>query len=512
MNKKRILFTIALSLVTAILAQTNLVQAANLNQAAGTLPSDEEWSIMAKASIGQNVGHTYLRSAISGGSATDYEKRILAITAIGENPRTFGEENFIAKLETFFDGNQIGDPSLLNDDIFGILALSSAGNLGNITSHSRNYILSHQNSDGGWGFASGVGSDSNTTAMAISALEQTGSIPDSAFRYIDSTKDSSGGYGFVPGTPADGASTAWVITGLNETKRSVPNSATQFLDNLQTSNGSFKWKPSDNSGSTLVTAYAVIALSGKGIPINIVSPPTNPPQPPTQPPQTPPPSSPVTSTRLCVHINYEGGCESFTNNDNDLRDNAIGNDNVSSIQVPAGITVSLFDAINFTGKCESFTTNDADLRDNSIGNDTVSSISIGTPCPVVIPPLPPPPPQPPVPPNPPIPPPPPTSGMVFVTITYPGNKIYVGNVAYSSNTSVIHALESASNQINLVYEIKQTGLGRFVQSIDGYQNSGSNGWQYAVNGNVPDVGANDYILHDSDRVQWFYGAPSSSPY
>jgi hypothetical protein len=503
MTQKRILFTITLGLVTAILSFSNLVSAANLNQAAGTLPSDEEWSIMAKASIGQKVGHDYLRGKINGGSATDYEKRILAITAIGENPRTFGEENFVAKLESFFDGNQIGDASLLNDDIFGILALSSTGSLGNITSQSRNYILSHQNSDGGWGFAASVGSDSNTTAMAIAALEQTGSIPESAFQYLSSTQDSSGGYGFVPGTDADGASTAWVIAGLNTARRNVPANATQFMDSLQTSNGSFKWKPSDNSGSTLVTAYAVIALSGRGIPVNKVSPPIQPPQPPITPP-TP-------AVTLCFHINYEGGCERFTSNDNDLRDNEIGNDNASSIQIPSGMKAAVFDGLNFTGKCEVFNINDPDLRDNTVGNDTISSIAINTSCPSQ--PQPPQPPQPPIPPpQPPQPPITPTTGMVFVTLTYPDNKIFVGNVTYSTNLSALGVMESAANQINLLYQIKETGLGRFVQSINGYQNSGINGWQYAVNGTVPNVGASEYILHDNDRVQWFYGAPNSNPY
>src|SRR5258708_10789386 len=146
---------------------------------------------MARAGIGQNSGQTILRSPISNGSDTDYEKRILAITALDENPRTFGSENFVEKLESFFDGNQIGDSSLLNDDIFGVLALTSAGISNNTVSKSRQFILSHQNSDGGWGVATSVGSDSNTTAMAVAAPFKNERGPHSGFYYITKAQDSS---------------------------------------------------------------------------------------------------------------------------------------------------------------------------------------------------------------------------------------------------------------------------------------------------------------------------------
>jgi hypothetical protein len=405
---KKIFIAGTLGLAIAILVTSNFVSAAaNLNQAVGTLPADEEWSIMARASIQQTSGQSYLKSSISGGVATDYEKRILAITAIGENARTFGSEDFVAKLNSFFDGIQIGDVSLLNDDIFGVLALVSAGISDNTVTATRQFILSHQNSDGGWGYATSVGSDSNTTAMAVSALSRTGGAPNSAFEYLNRSQDSSGGYAFIPNTAADGASTAWVIAGLTTAGKSIPANATSYLESLQTSNGSFKWKPSDSQGSGLVTAYAVIALSGKGIPIKTTGSTTPPTNPPTTPPTTPPANPPTTP--------------------------------------PA---------------------------------------------------------------NPPSTP----SNAVHVTITYPDNKIFVGNVTYSSNLTALAAMISASYQINLLYNVKQTGLGQFVESIDGYKPTGTSGWQYAVNGTVPTQGAADYILHAQDNLQWFYGAANSNPY
>ncbi|OGE92810.1 MAG: hypothetical protein A3K08_02005 [Candidatus Doudnabacteria bacterium RIFCSPLOWO2_01_41_7] len=427
---KKIFIPIVSGLVVAILVTTNLVSAANLSQAISTLPSDEEWSIMARAVVGQNSGATYLRSPISDGVATDYEKRILAITAIGENPSTFGSENFVAKLEGFFDGNQIGDAQLLNDDIFGVLALASAGISDNAVSKSRQFILSHQNSDGGWGYATGIGSDSNMTAMAIAALSHTGSVPSNAFNYLSSTQHSSGGYGFIPGQTPDGASTAWVVMGLNSANRTVPSNAIQFLDSLQTSNGSFKWKPTDATGSGLVTAYAVIALSGHGIPVKITTNPTPPPPPiPTPSPAPNPAPTPAPS--------------------------------------PAP---------------------------SPTPSPSPSPAPSPSPSPA------------------PSPPPPPISNQVHITITFPGNYIINSNIPYSSNLSVLQSLVAASDQINLLYEIKQTGLGQFVYSIDGYKPTGTSGWQYAVNGSAPDVGAADYILSNQDHVQWFFGSPGSTPY
>ncbi|MBX4186980.1 MAG: DUF4430 domain-containing protein [Candidatus Doudnabacteria bacterium] len=502
MHHKKTFASVVLGLFVAILFVSNSAGAANLNQAANTLPQEDEWSVMARSSLGQISGQNFLRSPIIGGAATDYEKRILAITAIGENPRTFGAEDFVAKLEKFFDGNQIGEANLLNDDIFGILALHAVGISGNIISKSRQFILSHQNSDGGWGFATNTGSDSNTTAMAVAALSQVGSIPNSAFDYLNKAQDSTGGYGFIPGTAADGASTAWVIMGLNSTGKKSPANAISFLENLQNSNGSFKWKPNDENGSALVTAYAVIALSGHGLPIRNL--PIALPSPTPVPNPTPNPNS--SAVQLCIHINYEGGCESFAGNDADLRNNAVGNDNTSSIIVPVGNSVAVFEHINFLGSCEVFTANDADLRNNLIGNDSISSIRINATCPS--PPVPMPAPTP-LPTPSPLPKP---LGLVHLTITYPGNKIFAGNVNFSQNKTVLQALTAAADQINLLYQIKQTGLGQFVSNINGYANSGIDGWQYAVNGIVPATGAADYVLHDQDRVQWFYGPANSLPY
>ncbi len=424
--RNKIIASLVAGFVLALIVYSPFSYAANLNAAVNTLPKNEEWSIMAYAANGSHVGSDFLKSPINSSVATDYEKRILAITAIGQNPSTFGNENFIAKLQSMFDGNQIGETFLINDDIFGILALRSAGISDNTVSKSRAFVLSKQNSDGGWGYGTSASSDSNTTAMAIAALSMTGSVPQSAYTFIDSTKKSGSGYAYTSGDQADGASTAWVIAGLNTAGKSVPAEAKTFLENLQVTNSGFKWMPSDAQTSPLVTAYAVIALSGKGIPVDTINTAPTPPPPAPQPAPAPNPPPPAPQPQP-------------------------------------------------------------------------------TPVPA---PQPPPPalnPQP-------VPPPAPSYGY-RVTITYPENNIYVGSVIVNSPTpTALQALVVAMDEINLLYDIPITSFGPFVKTINGYQPEGLNGWLYSVNGTTPQTGAANYLIHNGDTIQWYYGGSNTQPY
>ena len=49
-----------------------------------------EWITMALAAAGQSSVSTAHLTSVSGTLATDYAKAILALTAVGENPATFG--------------------------------------------------------------------------------------------------------------------------------------------------------------------------------------------------------------------------------------------------------------------------------------------------------------------------------------------------------------------------------------------------------------------------------------
>ena len=60
---------------------------------------------------------------IDNDKATDWERQTLAIAACGENPRTFGGINYVKKIESFYDGAQIGSSTNIYDDFFGIFGL-----------------------------------------------------------------------------------------------------------------------------------------------------------------------------------------------------------------------------------------------------------------------------------------------------------------------------------------------------------------------------------------------------
>ena len=647
MSNKKILITISAGLIAAIFVTTNLAAAADLHQALSTLPQDEEWSIMAYASLGQSVGREYLSAPINSASATDYEKRILASEAAGYNPATVSSENFVAKLESLFDGSQLGDPELINDDIFGILALHAAGTGDNIVANSRQFILNHQNSDGGWGFALGTNSDSNTTAMAVAALSLDGSVPASALNYLQQSQDSSGGFGFSPGQAADGASTAWVISGLTTAGQSVPMSAKNFLESLQLPDGAFKWHPADATGSTLVTAYAVIALSGQSVPLVGQAndePGSNAPTPtPTAPETTPTPPSPAARRISSIAPTHAAAGTWITITGTNLSDlwrgsttvqffNAAGgratyvgslesNLTISRFQIPATLppgrytvkvgpnlddvsnaisftvdqTASsrpttptpIVGAANSTGLIEtdcivpiyhtnfplnggSVITVDGQLyyvknylaqcaqagsgyeaaspTPTPVVGTTSSTSLIETDCIVPIyhtnfplnggsvitvdgqlyyvksylpqcqditaanavtaaaPRT-----SPPANPAPTPTPPPVTAQTVALSVRYNSTNIFSGAITYSSQ-SALSLLLDAGREHSFNVSTTSTALGQFVSAIAGKGPSGANGWQYAVNGRVPTAGAADYVLHAGDSVQWFYGAPQTSPY
>ena len=60
-------------------------------------------------------------------SVTDYERHAMALMTLGINPYNGTSVNYIQKIVDSFDGNQIGDPSLINDDVFAIFPLVKSG-------------------------------------------------------------------------------------------------------------------------------------------------------------------------------------------------------------------------------------------------------------------------------------------------------------------------------------------------------------------------------------------------
>lgn len=217
--------------------------------------------------------------------ATEWERKILAIVAIGDDPTNFGELNYLQNLESMAKDHQIGDVSQLNDDIFGLLALIASGTSANqqIKQDALDFIITHQNSDGGFSWSTNPNfntSDSNDTAAAIQALQAAkndGLINNNldisinnAKNYLLTLQTSTGGFKYdnLPWTTdADGSSTAWVlmtfnVLGLSNSPEAII--AKSWLNAQQETDGGFHWM--NGSGvDTSTTSYALIALSGNGL-------------------------------------------------------------------------------------------------------------------------------------------------------------------------------------------------------------------------------------------------------
>jgi len=282
MKNKLIIFTLIGLLILPIFP-TLPIQAESIQTAIEYLKTQtpDPWITMALVSAGEtdlNLNHL---KEVTGNLATDYEKTILALTAAGKNPRTFGNIDFVAKLKSFYQSNQIGSPDLLNDDFWGILALVSAGEIpgSQIIQDSKNFILVNQNPDGGWSYAVGGNSDTNDTAAAITALLEAGLKKDDpvitkAIDYLKSSQNEDGGFPYTSGSESDSGSDSWIISAIYKLGQNPEDwqkegkDPVSHLKSLQRDDGSFKWIASEDKGYPILTAYAVIALTQNYYPIN----------------------------------------------------------------------------------------------------------------------------------------------------------------------------------------------------------------------------------------------------
>jgi hypothetical protein len=220
----------------------------------------------------------YLRNnvdRIDDDKATDWERQILAIVACNENPRDFGGIDYVAKVESFYDGNQIDSIANLYDDFFGILALVSSGvdKDSEVVQTVRAYIKEEQNEDGSWG-------DVDSTGAAVMALISAGEKPDSvyiidALSFMKTTQTGCGGFQSWGTTNA--ASTAWAVNAIVAAEedptssewRNSGNSPIDYLLSLQQEDGSFNWAVDQTMNPEWMTSYVVPALLGTPYPIKI---------------------------------------------------------------------------------------------------------------------------------------------------------------------------------------------------------------------------------------------------
>jgi hypothetical protein len=190
-------------------------------------------------------------------TATDFERRALAHMALGIDP-----QSMIAEIVKRFDGMQVGDPSLVNDDIFALIVLPHAGytDTDAITQAVTAFVLSMQKPNGSW-------DTTDLTAAAVQALAQRTALPGvpeaiaRARDYLVSSQQADGCFG-------NSFTTSWssmAITALSESPddwRSTQGvSVLDCLKSLQAADGGFEEGASADT-RVWATAYALPALTG----------------------------------------------------------------------------------------------------------------------------------------------------------------------------------------------------------------------------------------------------------
>ncbi|MFY9484588.1 MAG: prenyltransferase/squalene oxidase repeat-containing protein [Patescibacteria group bacterium] len=254
------------------LAQNNLFSQQSADGAIGSADTSD-WAAMALAAAASNDSRfstlkTYVTSQASRvdkNSATELERTILAITAVGVSPYNVQNRNLVDELKALANGRQIGSPNLLNDDIFAILAFRSAGQDPTIEPFKSVIEFVKRNQLPSGGFNDRVGgqeADIDITAVAAVALTPYTSIGN-AKNFLASAQNSDGGFPSRVGSSSNVSSTAWTIWAIGINQR-----ASEYLISQQQPNGSF--------GSILTTSYGLHALSGRSLPVAVVSPPVQP--------------------------------------------------------------------------------------------------------------------------------------------------------------------------------------------------------------------------------------------
>ncbi len=118
-------------------------------------PMYTDWAVIALVASGADTTkvRAYLMKDVAVlSSVTDYERRAMALMALGVSPYDGTSVNYIDAILARYGGLQIGDPALVNDDIFGLVVLTQAGYgvTDEVVQHVVAYLVHEQKANGSW--------------------------------------------------------------------------------------------------------------------------------------------------------------------------------------------------------------------------------------------------------------------------------------------------------------------------------------------------------------------------
>src|SRR3989344_4933443 len=232
-------------------------------------PLVSDWAALAFAASDPGIAKSKLRDYLPASSATpssitDYERRAMALMALGINPYNGTSRDYITPIVNAFDGTQIGSASLVNDDVFAVFPLLRAGYSTSdiIIQKTAAFIVSKQLSNGSWE------NSVDFTAATVQALAELTSQPGvsdaltNAKSYLHTQQQTNGGFG-------NNFSTSWTlqaIAGFGESDSSWTVNGKTGLDllaTLQQADGGVDLTSVSAENRMWATTYAIPAALGK---------------------------------------------------------------------------------------------------------------------------------------------------------------------------------------------------------------------------------------------------------
>jgi len=140
-----------------------------------------------------------------GKNITDYERHAMALMSLGIDPYKGTSVDYISAIVNSFDGKQIGDKNLINDDIFGLIVLQKSGFTEDdeIIKQIISNIIKNQSKDGSWGSVDMT----SASIMALYNFKDINGVKDSiynGYKFIKSNQENGGSYG-------NAFSTSWAM-------------------------------------------------------------------------------------------------------------------------------------------------------------------------------------------------------------------------------------------------------------------------------------------------------------
>jgi hypothetical protein len=261
----------------------------------GSNVSPSSQMLAALASVGENPGEwrgasgrslvDYLRQeALSVTTAAAAGQLAMALAMAGEDPRAFADlagvirKGYDAATGAFDAYQNVWSHAL------AMMGLAASGE--SVPAKAVTWLRNQQNEDGGWGWAHGQKSDSNSTALALQALLACGVTPGdagvgAAIGYLHQQQTPDGGFAYDMATAAksDANSTAVVVQGLlaagldptvgwdwamaTSAKGRASLTLSKPLDSLlmlQRADGAFEWQAGAGANA-LATMQTIPALA-----------------------------------------------------------------------------------------------------------------------------------------------------------------------------------------------------------------------------------------------------------